>query len=367
MALSVQAQGQTAFRMPIMLRALTANALVFAVLAAALLLYVADYAVFRAIAQEDHFLEWTTFWTFVLAGVAYGMQAGSDYRLRGGIPWAAAGLAAFCLLVALEEVSWGQRLFGYQPPTYFLEQNYQQEFNLHNLIETDLRMLAMLVILVGYGMVASALALVAPIRSWLERLRVVVPPPALIPAFGALAAAYAWYPVDYTGEWVECGMGLAFLAAALLPARATAVPLLGAAAATAALSAATIGTLAAIDSDAGRIEAARAEIAALVRDFESPRLHTRCGVHKRLYTFMREYGQTYLVQGEFARQVMASDGPVRAGYLLDPWNSPYWVRHECDAGQSVRFVYSFGPDRQRDSTEREILGDDVGAAFSKRR
>jgi hypothetical protein len=350
-----------------MLKALISNSLVFAVLAGAALLYRFDVSVFRAIAQEDRFLEWATFWAFVVASVAYAAGAVSDRRTRGGIPWAAAGLAAFCLLVALEEISWGQRLFGYRPPAYFLEQNYQQEFNLHNVIETDLRMLAMLLILVGYGVLASALALSAAARGWLERLRVVVPPPTLIPSFGALALAYAWYPVDYTGEWVECGLGLAFLAAAACTLGSGAGTLLGAAAATAALAAATVAGLGALASDPDKLAAARAEIEALVRDFESPKVHTRCGIHKRLYTFMREYGQPGLVQGEFARLVMASDGSSRAGYLLDPWNSPYWVRHECDGGIPVRFVYSFGPNRQRDSTERELLGDDIGAYFSGRR
>ena len=32
-----------------------------------------------------------------------------------------------------EEVSWGQRIFNYQSPEYFKENNLQDEFNLHNL------------------------------------------------------------------------------------------------------------------------------------------------------------------------------------------------------------------------------------------
>ena len=48
--------------------------------------------------------------------------------------------------------------------------------------------------------------------------------------------------------------------------------------------------------------------------------------------------------------------------LLDPWNLPYWVRDTCDdfRGRRVVFIYSFGPNRSRDSTPWEILGDDVG-------
>jgi hypothetical protein len=32
-----------------------------------------------------------------------------------------------------EEVSWGQRIFNFQPPEYFKESNIQEEFNFHNL------------------------------------------------------------------------------------------------------------------------------------------------------------------------------------------------------------------------------------------
>ena len=37
------------------------------------------------------------------------------------------------LLVALEEVSWGQFAFGYSIPEYFIFNNLQQETNIHNL------------------------------------------------------------------------------------------------------------------------------------------------------------------------------------------------------------------------------------------
>lgn len=353
--------------MPVMQKALLSNILVIGVLVAAGSLFVYEPAAFRDFAQEDGFLEWATFWSFVLAGFLYAASALAECRGgNGGTPWFTACLAIFCLLVALEEISWGQRLFGYQPPAYFLEQNYQQEFNLHNIVGTDLRMLAMQIILVGYGVVASALNAAAPVRGLLERLRVIVPPPALIPSFAALATAYAWYPVDLTGEWVEFGLGLAFVAAASFPRQAGTRALLAATSATAALSVATVLLLAAADADPGKVRSVRAEIEALAQDFASPKLHTRCGIHKRLYTFMREYGQPYLVQGEFAR-LLAPDDPTRAAYLLDPWNSPYWLRHECGGGRQVRFVYSFGPNRRRDSTERELLGDDIGAYIQTRR
>lgn len=42
-------------------------------------------------------------------------------------------LAVGCFVIAGEEISWGQRLFSFQSPDYFLEENVQQETTLHNL------------------------------------------------------------------------------------------------------------------------------------------------------------------------------------------------------------------------------------------
>ena len=115
--------------------------------------------------------------------------------------------------------------------------------------------------------------------------------------------------------------------------------------------------------DRARAGKARSEVAALVDDFRGPRLRTRCNIHKRLYTFMRDYNQPYLAQGTFASLVLDSGESSRASYILDPWNSPYWVRHKCADGRAVAFVYSFGANRRRDSSEWQVRGDDVGDYF----
>lgn len=319
--------------------------------------------------QEDEFLEWATFWGFVTAACIYAASATRQYRSTNTLPWSLIVLALFCLFVALEEISWGQRLLGYPAPEYFLRENYQQEFNLHNVVDTGYRKLAMQIVLLGYGVLFSALRLSSSMRRWLDRTALEVPPPQLIVSFLTMSLMYAWYPFGHTGEWVEFTLALGFVFSAALDrtnlsgvsqsaTRTVLQPML------VLMLLAGLSVLAARYGsrvDPSRTQAASLEIKALANDLDSGRIRTRCGIHKRLYTFMQQYGQRYFLEGEFARLLQVSDSGTRGPYLLDPWNSPYWIRHKCDDGSEVLFVYSFGPDRRRNSTAWEVSGDDIGA------
>jgi hypothetical protein len=91
---------------------------------------------------------------------------------------------------------------------------------------------------------------------------------------------------------------------------------------------------------------------------------TKCGLHKRLYTFVEDKKyERPLAAGAFASLTGVGLPEERAEFFLDPWNSPYWIRDRCDEDTERRsvFIYSFGPNRSRDSNRWEILGDDVGA------
>ena len=91
-------------------------------------------------------------------------------------------------------------------------------------------------------------------------------------------------------------------------------------------------------------------------------MRARCDVHKRLYTYTEKYSQRHLLNGEFSQLTIAGLPEARASYLLDPWNSPYWIRDNCadDGRNRIAFVYSFGPNRRRESTRWRLLGDDIG-------
>lgn len=332
-------------------------------------------------------MEWASFWSFFLAGIVFAVFATKEYKNGIKLPWFSAGLAIFCFLFAFEEISWGQRLLGYRPPEYFLANNYQQEFNFHNVIEKDMRKLILRIIILGYGVIlpvlALILALIPYVRSVFKRIGIISPPLILLPAFIATFILLKTYPWKYSGELVELMLGFGFLFSSILLTNSkyksgflgkyagwpqilimTSVVIL-------------FGLVNSAISNTFRndnptiIAAAEKESEALYKDFVAlasgqyglPR--SRCGYHVRVFTYFEKYDRKKrLGDGIFSRLKQQGLSEERADFFLDPWNSPYWVRDKClKNGSRLISVYSFGPDRRRQSLEKEILGDDIGKMF----
>ena len=58
----------------------------------------------------------------------------------------------------------------------------------------------------------------------------------------------------------------------------------------------------------------------------------------------------------------------RAGrFFIDPWSTAYWVRTTCNDKRDKVFIYSFGPNRARDSSKWKLGGDDIGVLFRVRK
>ncbi|RMD84017.1 MAG: hypothetical protein D6815_05125 [Candidatus Dadabacteria bacterium] len=329
--------------------------------------------------QEDEYIEWATYCAFAFAAAGWLAGAWRHRIQRQPHWWFALAMTAFCVFVAGEEISWGQRLLAYRPPVYFLEHNFQQELNVHNVISTDLRKLGLKCVLAGYGIALPLIAAVGPIRRRLDRWGVVAPPAWLIPLFAAALAAYVHYPWKYTGEIVELMMGLGFLFAVAYhllstggPSRWNHHPAMALAACW--LAAVVFGGVNAWAGrvrragDPARIAAARVELEALRKDFQWMARHHEGfsmshSLHKRVYTYEVEHKATHLREGEFAALRKRGLNEARAEFFLDPWNLPYWinVRSGRSGEPRMAFVYSFGPNRRRDSTYTEIRGDDLGA------
>ena len=197
-----------------MLSALVANLVVLSVLAWAALAQAYPDFYYQSV-QEDGVLEWMTFWAFLLAAAAYLRSALLSRRAGVGLPWFEASLALFCFFVAMEEISWAQRLFGYRAPEYFLEHNFQQELNVHNVFDTSLRKYALKTVILGFGVALPLLALVPAASRLLDRMGIQAPSRWLLPAFIGTFWTYQAYPWKFSGELTELMLGGCFLFAAI--------------------------------------------------------------------------------------------------------------------------------------------------------
>lgn len=353
---------------------------------------------YDALVQEDRVVEWWTVLLFLGAAALGGVRAVRGRRAFDLL------VALFCLVVAGEEVSWGQRLVGFTPPDLFLANNTQQEANLHNFHGAlGKPKWLLMAALAGYGLLLPAVAWmggragaagssiedppttrsrrvaaepssnpVAPAHSragLLDRLGATAPPALLAPWFALSVGLLAWYPVEFTGEWVEAMAGALFLLA--LPSQGRRAAAIAAGALAAALLLTTLGTrpVRADGATAARAECARTEVEALLADIvhgDAPtdRLLDAGRVHKRAWT-MGEEGYLHLAAArQFAASRCAAEnaaaGARRRRYAIDPWGTAYWVEasRPDDDGRRTIVVYSFGPNRRRDGAGAPGAADD---------
>ena len=323
----------------------------------------ADPYRYEALLQEDRFVEWWTVGLFAAAALVRFRQAVPRRRVFDLL------VALFCLFVAGEEFSWGQRLLGFTPPAPFLEHNTQQEFTLHNFADVFGKPKGVLILaLLGYGLCLPLVARLAPGRRLLARVGATAPPVSVVPWFIGAAGLLVWYPADFTGEWVETLAGALFFVSAL-PSRRTLWRGVGLSVAAAAALTLLSGSMSR-DSPA-QIACARAEVEALMADVTaggaaSPKLLRRRGsVHKRVWTaFEDDYVDPNQMRtfAEIQCEGLPGGGDGRRRYVVDPWGMAYWIRAERPRGGERRLiVYSMGPNRRRDGAPGEGKGDDITA------
>ena len=212
----------------------------------------------------------------------------------------------------------------------------------------------------------------------------------MAPWFGAVAAAELTYKVEFTGEAAELVFGLLFLADGLLrldgwrvgQGQFSVKPLLALMTFPLLLGFAAVpaSALLVYGSDEDLVTLTGRELDLLRADIRrdgaaDASLFRKSSIHKRLFTAVRKgYFQFGDRSGFLGNQISPAeaDGPNlrrdRAGYFLDPWNNPYWIRYIRNRQRGV--IYSFGPNRRRDSDFSRIGnigGDDIGVVFRLRR
>lgn len=208
----------------------------YAVAAAiALLLWFADRSVLTSSGLEDAFAENLTAVLYFMASLltlsAFAASRSGRMNFFGhettGNLWLLL-LAVFFLVCFGEEVSWGQRVFGWATPDTWKEVNGHQETNLHNMLDNakvDAGRLLTLIAL-SYGVVLPVLnRLSERARSFIAWTGVPVPPIATSGLFVLVFVAYRILRVLYPDttapyakairEYHEAGYSLAFLVVAI--------------------------------------------------------------------------------------------------------------------------------------------------------
>jgi hypothetical protein len=110
--------------------------LLLGIVAYGLVLLHQDEEAFLLWIREDGLVEWLTFFVLIATSAfSFTMlltfsRSGADGRAKK--VWLFFGFLFF--FVAMEEISWGQRVFGIESPEWFLKHNRQFETNVHNLV-----------------------------------------------------------------------------------------------------------------------------------------------------------------------------------------------------------------------------------------
>jgi hypothetical protein len=163
-------------------------------------------SIYKRLVIEDGAVEYATVGVY-LVGFVWGLGLVRKLNAKRELAWTVvyAGLSFGFLLIALEEISWGQRIFGLETPEFFKGRNIQGEIGVHNLSSLRL-LLSPAYIAIGFGGAFGSLILSrlgVPARIF-ERL---LPPPHLflyfVPCFIFYLSAEIISPfttIRYTGE-----------------------------------------------------------------------------------------------------------------------------------------------------------------------
>ncbi len=112
-------------------RWLMAGAVTFGLVALAVSLV--DTHAYKKMINEDHFIEYASALSWFLAAVSLAVSLNIEHRRKHVKRLFYLTLIAFFIVCGGEEISWGQRLFGFTPAEVVQKINKQHEINLHNI------------------------------------------------------------------------------------------------------------------------------------------------------------------------------------------------------------------------------------------
>jgi len=140
--------------------------------------------------KEDGLIEWLTVVALFVSGVSCFYRAKILASFRSPLFISCLVLYGFVCFFGLgEEISWGQRLFDWKSPEFFMSNNSQMETNLHNLVIGGKKINKIIFgTMLGIGIVIYFLILPVLYRK-IEKVKTLVNKFALpIPKWGHVAA-----------------------------------------------------------------------------------------------------------------------------------------------------------------------------------
>lgn len=181
---------------------------------------------FHWLTEEDMLVEWSTFVLFFLAFVISTRKIWLEYNKKSYFDWFMILIAIGCLFVAGEEISWGQRFFGFDTPEMIKSVNFQNEMTLHNIGNFGknwIRRIFMLSMFFYLIVIPLVVNYHKRVKQFLSKIRFVIPKTDLIILFlcSLILPCYVKYceifesPLpkyhDYAMEVTELYAGLIFL------------------------------------------------------------------------------------------------------------------------------------------------------------
>lgn len=178
----------------------------------------------NVLSAEDGPLEWGTAAFLALASVVCAQRA-----LRGGkgrmFAIISALGAAILFFGAGEEISWGQRVFGWSSGEFWVENNDQAETNLHNLVVGEVKInklifgvLLTLAFLLYFAVLPVLRGRFDAVANWADRWGVPVPKARHGVAFIAALIVMSLVPTSRSAELGEFAIGLLLAMVVLRPA-----------------------------------------------------------------------------------------------------------------------------------------------------
>jgi peptidoglycan/LPS O-acetylase OafA/YrhL len=209
------------------MRAFLSYSAVFLIVTAAF--FVAGYldrdGVYDWLTDEDGPVEWVTALVILVTGVL-AVCVALRLKRRHPVPRlavvAACVFALACLLAGMEEISYGQRIFGWESSEFFVENSSQPETNIHNVLQTYLMNQGWRIYKTRHflSLAMGAYGLALPMMLWIVRRQpkpgtmcyLLVPPFYLAVGFalGCHFTLFDW-PTGYEEE-----IGEAYLASCIL-------------------------------------------------------------------------------------------------------------------------------------------------------